>query len=84
MQIFLEIKEPYCSPQNDYSDREAIERIINYVENQPNLDCIHGKEPFGFENSEEQEKNIEVEDPLEEINLGSEQKKRGLLTLVAF
>ena len=56
--------------------KESINRIISYVNEKHPLDCIYDFEPLGFERSESQDKTVEVEDPLLEINLGTDHDKR--------
>ena len=39
-------------------------------------DCIIDDSPLGFERSFDERQNVEIEDPLEEVNLGTETEKR--------
>ena len=56
--------------------QESIQRIISYVQDKTPLDCIYDDEPLGFEKSDHQDKTVEVEDPLEELNLGDDQNPK--------
>ena len=76
VQTYLGGKEPISPNSTDPWVKESINKIISYVNNKTPLDCIYDDEPLGFEKSDHQDKTVEVEDPLEELNLGDDQNPR--------
>ena len=76
VQTYLGGKGPISRDPNKFQVEESINRIIGYVENKAPLDCIYDDGPLGFEKPDQQSKTVEIEDPLEEINLGDDQNPR--------
>lgn len=70
MQAYLGGKSKPCLTLGNPQVRQAIDKIVSYVNDNHPLDCIYDDEPLGFEKADHQDTAIEAEDPLEEINLG--------------